>query len=313
MQEFIHLHNHSDFSLLDGAASIPSLTARAAELGMKNLALTDHGNMFGALNFYRECKNKGISPIIGCELYVSEGSRFDKSSSEQKSKSHHFIAIAKNEVGYRNLMRLSSIGYTEGFYYKPRVDMETLEKYSEGIIASTACINGAVPRAVIEGRLDEALSIAGRLQEIYGKGHFYLELQDHGIPEQQVANKGLVEISKKTGIPLVATNDVHYTLKEDAKAQDVLICVGTGKKLDDSNRMRFNSDNYYLKNPEEMAYLFSEVPGALSNTLEIAEKCNLTIPLPGPLLPDYTIPEEFGSPEDYLRHLAFKGLKKMTR
>jgi len=310
MRDFIHLHNHSDFSLLDGAASIPSLANRAAELGMKHLALTDHGNMFGAINFYSECKANGINPIIGCELYVTEGSRLEKSGSEQKNRHRHFIALATNETGYRNLMRLSSIGYTEGFYYKPRIDIEVIEKYSEGIIASSACINGEIPAAIIEDRFEDALHIAGRYQEIYGKGRFYLELQDHGIPEQQIANKGLIEISAKTGIPLIATNDVHYTLKEDAKAQDVLICIGTAKKFDDADRMKFSSDEYYLKDQEEMYRLFSEVPQALENTLKIAEQCNLEIPLPGPLLPDYTIPEEFSAPEEYLRHLAFEGLKK---
>ena len=310
MQEFVHLHNHSDYSLLDGAAAIPGLVDRATELGMKHLALTDHGNMFGAFNFYTACKDRGVNPIIGCELYVAGGSRLDKSGSEQKSKNRHFIALATNETGYRNLMRLSSIGYTEGFYYKPRVDEETLAAHSNGIIATSACINGEIPSAVIDGRMDDAIKTADTYEQIFGKGRFYLELQDHGIPEQRIANRGLIEISSKTGIPLVATNDVHYTLKEDAKAQDILICIGTAKKFEDTQRMRFNADEYYLKSAEMMGQLFSEVPESLTNTLKIAEQCNLEIPMPGPLLPDYTIPGDFSSPEEYLRHLTYKGLKK---
>ncbi|MBN1686259.1 MAG: DNA polymerase III subunit alpha [Spirochaetales bacterium] len=310
MQEFVHLHNHSDYSLLDGAASVPSLVNQAVKFEMKHLALTDHGNMFGSINFYHECKKQGINPIIGCELYVSTGSRFEKTGSEQKNRYHHLIALASDETGYRNLMRLSSIGYTEGFYYKPRVDNEVIEKYSEGIIATSACINGAIPAAVIEGRFDEALSLAGRYREIFGKDRFYLELQDHGIPEQRTANRGLVEISAKTGIGLVATNDVHYTLKEDARAQDVLICIGTAKKLDDTERMKFKSEEYYLKSQEMMIRLFSEAPSSVANTLEIAEKCNLAVPFPGPQLPDYTIPEGFSSPKEYLKHLTFKGLER---
>ena len=310
MQEFVHLHNHSDYSLLDGAAGIPGLVSRAAELGMKHLALTDHGNMFGALNFYAECKTRGINPIIGCELYVAGGSRLEKSGSEQKNRYKHFIALATDQTGYRNLMRLSSIGFTEGFYYKPRVDEETLAKYSSGLIATSACINGEIPSAVIEGRTEDALKTADRYEQIFGKGRFYLELQDHGIPEQRVANRGLIEISSKTGIPLVATNDVHYSLKEDAKAQDILICIGTAKKFEDTERMRFNADEYYLKSPEIMAELFSEVPDSITNTLKIAEQCNFAIPQPGPQLPDYAIPPDFSTPEQYLRHLAYQGMEK---
>jgi DNA polymerase III subunit alpha len=308
MPDFVHLHNHSDYSLLDGAASISSLVGQAGLLGMKHLALTDHGNMFGALNFYKACKSAGINPIVGCEFYIAPGSRHLRSGSEHGNRYHHFIALAANEKGYQNLLRLSSIGYTEGFYYKPRIDDEVLEQYSEGIIATSACLNGEIPASIVNNQTDAALAKASYYQELFGKGNFYLEMQDHGIPDQQLVNRGLVEIAAKTGIPLIATNDVHYTLKEDARAQDILICIGTGKKIQDEDRMRFNADEYYMKSPEIMYQMFGEIPNALSNTLAIAEKCDLTIPLPGPQLPDYTIPTEFSSSGDYLRHLTYRGL-----
>ena len=210
MSDFVHLHNHSDYSLLDGAAKISDLVDHANRYEMKHLALTDHGNMFGALNFYKACREAGINPIIGCELYVAPGSRHIKSGSEQKNRYHHFIALAKNETGYRNLMKLSSVGYTEGFYYKPRIDDEVLQQYSEGLIATTACINGEIPHNIISDRFEDAQAKALEYEALFGKGNFYLELQDHGIEEQKTANKGLIEISRKTDIPLIATNDVHY-------------------------------------------------------------------------------------------------------
>lgn len=309
MAEFVHLHNHSDYSLLDGAATITSLVDHARKMDMKHLALTDHGNMFGALNFYKEAKNADLNPIIGCEYYLAHDSRHEKRGSEQKNRYHHFIALARNEAGYKNLMLLSSLGYTEGFYYKPRIDDELLREHAEGIVGASACLKGEIPGLILEGRHDDAANKALYYQELFGTGCFYLEMQDHGINDQKTVNRGLVEISRKTGIPLIVTNDVHYPSKGDAHAQDILICIGTGKKLNDEVRLRFNSDEYYMKSPEQIAEIFPETPDALKNTLAIAEMCNLEMPLPGPQLPDYLYPEGFGSPDAYLRHLAFEGLK----
>lgn len=310
MPEFVHLHNHSDYSLLDGAASISSLVEQALRYNMRHLALTDHGNMFGAINFYNKSKDAGLNPIIGCEFYVAPGSRLDKSGSEHKERYRHFIALAKNETGYRNLMRLSSLGYTEGFYYKPRIDDKLLESHCEGIIATSACINGEIPRNVLNGNMEQATAKALYYESVFGKGNFYLELQDHGLADQQLANKGLLEISKKTGIPLVATNDVHYTQQDDATAQDILICIGTNKKLNDSDRMKFTGTEYYLKSQEEMLRLFAEVPDAITNTMRIAEQCDLIMPTPGPMVPDYQQPEIFASADEYLRKLTFDGLNR---
>ena len=310
MPDFVHLHNHSDYSLLDGAASIPGLVARAKELGMKHLALTDHGNMFGALRFYKTCREEGLNPIIGCELYVAPGSRFVKRGTENGNRYFHLVLLAKNQEGYRNLIQLTSRGYLEGFYYKPRVDMELLKLYSGGIIALSACLGGEIPYLILQGAKDEAKKRALEFQEIYGERNYYLELHRHGIQEQKIVNENLVRISRETGIPLVATNDIHYTYKEDANAQDILICIGTNRKRDEKRRMRFGGPEFYLKTQEEMEKLFSDVPEALVNTLKIAEKCDLTIDLPGPLLPDYEIPPQFSSPDEYLRHLTHEGLKE---
>ena len=309
MTDFVHLHNHTDFSLLDGASNIPRLVDTAIEQGMKALAITDHGNMFGALKFYQECKKKGIKPIIGCEFYVAPGSMLVKSGTDSGSKYHHLVLLAKNSTGYANLMILASIAYTEGFYYKPRIDFETLKKYSEGLICSSACIAGIVPSLVIRGKEDEAQAIALEYQELFGKDHYYLELQDHGIPEQKIANKGLIRISERTGIPLIATNDIHYITKEEAEAQEILICIGTQKKLTDKNRLVFDKKEFYLKNPEEMKAIFKDTPQAIENTNKVADLCNLEIELPGPLLPDFDIPEGFKNPDDYLRHITYQGLK----
>ncbi len=310
MADFAHLHNHSDYSLLDGAARIDDLVSQASAFGMKHLALTDHGNMFGALNYYKACEKAGINPIVGCEFYVAPGSRHIKNGAESKNRYYHFIALARDEAGYRNLIKLSSLGYQEGFYYKPRIDDELLQSHSQGLIATSACINGEIPHNIINDRAEDAHAKALEYEAVFGKGNFYLELQDHGMDEQRKANRGLVELSRKSGIPLVATNDVHYTFAEDANAQDILLCIGTNRKRSDTDRMRFNAPEYYLKSGDEMAALFSEVPESIRNTLEIAERCSLRIPLPGPLFPDYVYPDEFESPEAYLRHLTFEGLAK---
>ena len=310
MPDFVHLHNHSDYSLLDGAASVGSMVKRAKELGMKALALTDHGNMFGAVRFYDACKDAGIKPIVGCEFYMAGGSRLEHTGTENGNKYYHFILLAQNEEGYRNLLKLASAAYTEGFYYKPRIDFELLTQNSKGLIASSACIAGEIPGLVIAGRETEAERVAMRYAEVFGPDHFYLELQDHGIPEQKIANKGLVAIAKRTGLPLICTNDMHYLLKEDAEAHDVLLCIGTNRKRNDPERMRFSGPEFYMKSPDEMASLFSEVPEALANTVKVSEMVDLKISFPGPMLPDYEIPAEYPSPDEYLRHLTYEGLKK---
>ncbi len=309
MPEFVHLHNHSDYSLLDGAASITKMIAKAKEFEMKHLALTDHGNMFGALRFYKECKENDINPIIGSEFYVAPGSRFVKSGSEKGNKYFHLVLLAKNSQGYKNLIILSSIGYTEGFYYKPRIDMEILRQYASDLICSTACLAGEVPSLILRDDFEAAKAKALEFQELFGKGNFYLELQDHGIPEQATANRGLKRISQETGIPLIATNDMHYVEQTEANAQDIMICIGTNKKKNESKRMSFGGPEFYMKSPEEMASIFHDTPEALSNTVKIAEMCNVEIALPGPILPDYKIPKEFEDPVSYLRHLTYEGLK----
>jgi len=308
--DFVHLHNHSDFSLLDGASSIPTMIRKVSDLGMKHLAITDHGNLFGALKFYKACIKAGIHPVIGCEFYLAPDSRHKKSGSEGGNRNFHLIALAENEAGYHNLIKLSSLAYTEGFYYKPRIDDEILAKHSEGLICSTSCLAGEIPQLILRGEEETAYKKACYYGELFDKEHFYLELQDHGIKEQAIVNKTLVEFSKRAGLPLIATNDNHYIDREDANAQDILICIGTNKKKLERDRMRFKTDQFYIKTAEEMTSLFGEIPEALSNTLRIAEMCTLEIKLPGPHLPDYEIPGEFSSPDEYLRHLTFTGLER---
>jgi DNA polymerase-3 subunit alpha len=310
MPDFVHLHNHSDFSLLDGAASVKSMVDKAKSLGMPGLALTDHGNMFGAVKFFDTCKEAGINPIVGSEFYVAGGSRFEKTGTENGNKYWHLVLLAQDVEGFRNLLKLSSASYTEGFYYKPRIDDELLARHSKGLIASSACLAGEVPGLVRHGKVEEAERKALWFKELFGPQRYYLELQDHGIPDQASVNKVLVGMSKKLGIPLIATNDMHYLDRTDADAHDVLLCIGTNKKLSEATRMRFSGREFYMKTADEMAAVFGELPEALSNTLRINEMVDLDIPYPGPLLPDYVIPEGFASPEDYLRHLTFEGLGK---
>jgi DNA polymerase-3 subunit alpha len=310
MAEFVHLHNHSDFSLLDGAASVGGMVARAKALGMHALALTDHGNMFGAVKFYDACRDAGIKPIVGVEFYVAGGSRFEHTGTENGNKYWHLVLLASDAEGYRNLLKLSSASYTEGFYYKPRIDFELLSVHAKGLIASSACIAGEIPSLLLMGKEAEAERVAMRYAEALGPGRFFLELQDHGIPEQKAANRGLVAMARRTGLPLVCTNDMHYLEKADAEAHDVLLCIGTNRKRDEPDRMRFHSSEFYMKTPDEMAALFAELPEALQSTLRIAEMCELKIAYPGPMLPDYEIPPEYAGPEEYLRHLAFAGLAR---
>jgi DNA polymerase-3 subunit alpha len=308
--DFVHLHNHSDYSLLDGAASIPKLVRKVKESGMEHVALTDHGNMFGALQFYTECKKQEINPIIGSELYLAPTSRHIKTGTEKGNVYYHLVLLAKNQTGYRNLIDLCSAGYTEGFYYKPRIDDEILKQHCEGLIAMSACLAGEIPTLILRDQYQAALEKAVYYRDLFEEESFYLELQDHGIPEQKTVNKALISLSKETGIPLICSNDAHYLELSDANAQDILICIGTNKKRNEEKRLKFASDQFYLKTPQEMAAVFSEVPQALRNTRKVAQMCNITIDLPGPLLPDYTIPQEFSSPEAYLRHLTYTGLEE---
>jgi DNA polymerase-3 subunit alpha len=323
MTDFVHLHVHSDFSLLDGAASAQSLADKAEALGMKHLALTDHGNMFGALKFAAACRENAdhsprknpIHPIIGNEFYISPGSRFDKSGSEHGNKYYHLILLAKNGQGYRNLLKLTSVSYVDGFYYKPRIDEESLIRYHEGLICLSACVAGEIPSLILEKKAEEAEKRARWFRDLFGQEDFYLELQDHRLAIQKECNKTIIEIAKKTGIPLVVTNDVHYLEKEDATAQDILLCVSTQRKRSDEKRMRFETDEFYFKTGDEMAALFPDYPEAVSNTIRIAERCETEIPkiktkdLPD-YLPDFDIPPGFADAKSYLTHQTFEGLEK---
>ena len=310
--DFVHLHLHSQYSILDGAIKIKDLVDKAVEYGMPAVAVTDHGNMYASYELYKTCKEKGIKPIIGQEFYIAKGSRFDKSKGKEGEKgSYHLILLAKNDKGLKNLMKLSSIGFTEGFYYKPRIDKEVLEKYSEGLIALSACIQGEVPLLYLMGKEKEAEEAAKWYKELFGDD-FYLEIQYHGIKEQEKANRFLIELSKKLDIDLVATNDAHYLNKEDWEAHDVLLCLQTGKKLTDEKRMRFPSKEFYFKNAQEMLEVFREVPQAVFNTLKIAEKVEGTLETfenRGYLLPKYDVPEGH-TYESYLRKLAEEGLER---
>jgi DNA polymerase III subunit alpha len=295
---FVHLHNHTDFSLLDGAASIKSLVGKAKDLGMPALAITDHGNLFGALKFYKECRQAGINPIVGSEFYVAGATRFDKTGTEGGNKYYHLVLLAKNETGYHNLIHLSSQSYTEGFYYKPRVDWELIERYHEGLICSTACVAGEVPQFILLGRTDEAEKVAGRYRDLFGAENYFLELQDHGMDEEKRVNRELIPMARRLGVKLIATNDIHYLERTDAAAHDAMLCVGTNRKIAETGRMRFPAPEFYMKSAQEMAALFREVPEALENTLLINEMVNLKVALPGPLLPEYDIPAEYTSDND---------------
>lgn len=307
MAEFVHLHVHSEFSLLDGANRIKDLPVRAKELGMKSIAITDHGVMYGVIDFYKACKKEGIKPIIGCEVYVAPRSRFDKDGAIDKEY-NHLILLAKDNQGYKNLSKLVSIGFTEGYYYKPRIDLEVLEKYHEGLIALSACLAGSVNRAILEGNLGKAEEIATWFKNVFGED-YYLELQNNGIKEQALVNQKLVEIGRKLDIPLVATNDAHYLKKEDAYNHEVLLCIQTGKRMSDTDRMRFETDELYLKSTEEMADFFSNIPEAIENTVKIADKCNVEFEFGHTILPNYDVPEEFKSHNEYLRKLCMDGIK----
>ncbi|MCI5938075.1 MAG: DNA polymerase III subunit alpha [Eubacterium sp.] len=307
---FTHLHVHTEYSLLDGSSKIHEIVNQAKELGMDSLAITDHGVMYGVIDFYRACHSAGIKPIIGCEVYVAPGSRFDRETGgDNDSRYHHLVLLAENDQGYSNLMKIVSRGFTEGFYYKPRLDYEVLQQYHEGVIALSACLAGIVPTFLRRGLYEEAKQEALRLEDIFGKGNFFLELQDHGIPDQRTVNQGLLRLHKELGIDLVATNDVHYTYASDAKAHDILLCIQTGKKVSDENRMRYEGGQYYLKSPEEMAELFPYALEALENTHKIAERCRVEIEFGKYKVPHFDVPEGYTA-ESYLRELCETGLVK---
>ena len=306
--QFCHLHTHTEYSLLDGEASIKKLVARVKELGMDSCAITDHGSMYGVVDFYREAKAQGIHPVIGCEVYMAPRSRFDKVH-DIDNKTSHLILLAENQRGYKNLIKLVSAGYIDGFYYKPRIDFEMLKEHSEGIIALSACIAGEVPKALLRGDYDEAKKIALKYAEVLGKDNYFLEIQDHGLSEQKRIIPDMLRLSEETGIGLVATNDIHYLKKEDAKYQDVLMCIQMEKKVDDPDRMKFETEEFYIKSPEEMMSLFEYVPQAIENTEKIAKRCNVDFDFGTRHLPAYAVPDGKDAFE-YLRELCQSGLEK---
>ena len=308
MADFVHLHVHSGYSLLDGAGRISDLVRRTCESGMNAVALTDHGNMYGAVEFYKQAKKCGVKPIIGCEVYIAPRSRFDKVAGEGEAY-YHLILLAENQTGYSQLVELVSRAYTEGFYYKPRIDRELLAAHHEGLIGMSACIAGEVPSLILRGDMEGAEAAARDYLEIFGRDNFFIELQDHGIPEQKEANPKLVQLARKLDIGLVATNDIHYIDRADAESHDVLLCIQTGKCVDDAGRMRFSTPEFYLKTGEEMAELFPEYPEALSNTCRIAERCQVDFEFGELHLPDFPLPEGVTAPE-YLKNLCLEGLQK---
>ena len=309
LSNFVHLHNHTEYSFLDGAVRIKNLVAKAKAFNMPALAITDHGGMFGAVEFYNTCMNNGIKPILGFEAYIAPHSRFDKTRIAGEGNYNHLILFAKNNVGYKNLMKLSTIGYLEGFYYKPRIDMEVLRAHSEGLIGSSACVAGAIPRALLEGKTDKAKAIAEEYLSIFGEDNFYFELQSHGIDDEIVAFDELIKLGRTMGVPFIVTNDAHYLNRDDAASHEILLCIQTQTTIQDVNRFRFGSDQLYFKSPEEMAQLFPDLPEAMSNTLTIAERCNVEIKAK-PQLPKPGYPQGHSSEADYLRKLAAAGLQE---
>lgn len=306
---FTHLHVHTEYSLLDGSNKIKECVKRVKELGMDSVAITDHGVMYGVIDFYRAARAEGIKPILGCEVYVAPNSRFDKELTGGEERYHHLVLLAENNQGYANLMKIVSRGFTEGYYYKPRVDMEVLREFHEGIIALSACLAGEVPRYIEKGMIEEAKQAALKYQDCFGKDNYFLELQDHGIPMQQTVNAALLSMSRELDIPLVATNDVHYTRAEDAQAHDILLCIQTGKVVTDENRMRYEGGQYFIKSEEQMKELFPYALEALENTHKIAERCNVEIEFGVTKLPKFEVPQGYDS-WTYLNKLCMDGLKE---
>ena len=306
MSEFVHLHVHSEFSLLDGANRIKDLPVRAKELGMNSIAVTDHGAMFGTIDFYKACKANGVKPIIGCEVYVAPRTRFDKEPNID-NKYYHLILLAKNNEGYKNLAKLVSLGYVDGYYYKPRIDKEILEKYHEGLICCSACLGGEIAQSILKDDLAKAEEIALWHKNIFGED-YYLEVQSNTLREQILVNQKLVELARKLNIPLVATNDSHYLKKEDYYNHEVLLCIQTGKRMTDEDRMKFQTNDFYIKSPEEMKEFFKNIPEALENTVKIAEKCNVDFEFGHTILPNYDVPEEFETHYDYIKKLCDDGI-----
>ena len=307
--DFVHLHLHTQFSLLDGACRIPELLTLAKQYNMDSLAITDHGNMFGAIDFYLEALKHGIKPIIGCETYIAPKSRLDKESRGIEDAAYHLILLARDETGYHNLMKLVSSAYLEGFYYRPRIDKEILSQYSKGLIGLSACLKGEIPSLIQQKRVNDALKLADTYRNIFEKDNFYLEIQENSIPDQKIVNEGLIKIAKELNLPLVATNDVHYLTRDRAASHEALLCIQTQTTLDDPNRMRFQTDEFYFKSPQEMKTLFKETPEAISNTCEIASRCNLELDFKKVHLPKYEAPVG-KTKEEYLKELCEKGLKE---
>lgn len=306
MKDFVHLHVHTEYSLLDGSNRIKDLIQRIKELGMNSVAITDHGVMYGVVEFYKEALKNGIKPILGCEIYTAKRNMQDKQPGLD-SDYGHLVLLAKNQTGYKNLMKIVSLGFTEGFYYKPRVDYQTLEKYSEGIIALSACLSGDIPAAILNNDYEKAVELANRLNTIFGQDNFYLELQHNGISDQNLVNQQLIKLSKELGIPLVATNDAHFLTREAAQSHEILLCIQTGKTINDENRMKFNTDEVYVKSPEEMYENFRNVESALENTVKIAEMCNVELEFGKLHLPGFTVEEGY-TPYEYLKEKCYKGL-----
>ena len=308
MNKFTHLHVHTEYSLLDGANRIKVLPKRIKELGMDSVAITDHGVMFGAVEFYKACKKEGVKPIIGCEVYVAPRTRFDKEANID-NKYNHLILLAKNNNGYKNLTKLVSLGFTEGYYYKPRIDLEILEKYHEDLICTSACIAGAIPQEILKNNLGKAIELVKYYKNLF-KDDFYLEIQHNGIKEQQIVNQKLIEISRELNVPLVATNDAHYLNRDDAYAHEILLCIQTGKRMSDLDRMKFQTDEFYIKSPEEMYEAFKNIPEALENTQKIVEKCNVEFEFGVTKLPNYEVPEEYKIHYDYFYKLCIDGIQR---
>ncbi|MFW6260909.1 MAG: DNA polymerase III subunit alpha [Spirochaetota bacterium] len=310
MPTFVSLHNHTDYSLLRASSRVGDLVARAAELGMPALAITDDGNLFGALQFYQACRKAAIQPIIGCDFYLASGSRHSKTQADSGLRASRVVLLATSDHGYRNLIKLTSAAYTEGFYYRPRIDDELLERHHEDLICLTGSVSGDVPKLILMNQQEEAEARARWYRDLFGRDNFFFELNDHGIPEQAVLNRTLVDMSAKLDVPLVAANESYYVYGDDANAHDTLLCIGSSKKKNDSSRFRFSTNEFYLKSGEEIAARFADHPEAIENSVKIAERCSFEMQLPGPMFPHYEIPQEFDDPDAYLRHLSNEGLRE---